>query len=122
MVIGIMGNWMVESGRGALLGLSEEERAVFTLQNNLARLLQAQGKLNEADLLTREALEVRRRTLGDTHRDTLSSVNNLGSLLLAQGKLSEAELLLREALEVSRRTLVTLILIHSPASTTLVCY
>jgi len=117
-----MGNWMVESGKGALLGLSEEERAVFTLQNNLARLLQAQGKLNEADLLTREALEVRRRTLGDTHRDTLSSVNNLGSLLLAQGKLSEAELLLREALEVSRRTLVTLILIHSPASTTLVCY
>jgi len=122
VVIGIMGNWMVESGKGALLGLSEEERAVFTLQNNLARLLQAQGKLNEADLLTREALEVRRRTLGDTHRDTLSSVNNLGSLLLAQGKLSEAELLLREALEVSRRTLVTLILIHSPASTTLVCY
>ena len=105
VVIGIMKEWMAESGKEALLGLPEEERAVSALQNNLAVLLEDQGKLNEAEPLFRESLEGSRRTLGDTHPSTLTSINNLGSLLLAQGKLSEAELLLREALEVKRRTL-----------------
>jgi len=55
---------------------------------NLAMVLQAQGKLKEAEPLYIEALERRRRTLGDTHPDTLNSINNLASLLHTQGKLS----------------------------------
>jgi len=104
-VIGVMREWMAESGKEALLGLPEEERAVSTLQSNLALLLRVQGKLSEAAPLFREALEGRRRTLGNTHPDTLTSLDNFGVLLLFQGKLSEAEPLLREALEVKRRTL-----------------
>jgi len=46
VVIGIMGRWMAESGKEALLGLPEEERAVSALQNNLAMFLQDQGKLS----------------------------------------------------------------------------
>jgi len=122
VVIGIMRKWMVESGKEALLGLPEEERAVSALQNNLAKLLQDQGKLNEAEPLFREALEGRRRTLGDTHPSTLNSINNLGLLLEDQGKLNEAESLFREALEVRRRTWVALIIPHSLASTTLAHY
>ena len=118
VVIEIMRRWMVESGKGALLGLPEKERAVSVLQNNLALLLKDQGKLDEAEPLFREALEVCRRTLGDSHPSTLASINNLGMLFKAQGKLIEAEPLLREALEWRRRTLVTLILTHSSASTT----
>jgi tetratricopeptide (TPR) repeat protein len=71
----------------------------------MARLLQAQGKLSEAEPLYREALEARRRTLGDTHPSTLASISNMAVLLQDQGKLSEAEPLYREALEASRRTL-----------------
>ena len=40
VVIGIMRRWMVESGKGALVGLPDEERAVSALQNNFARLLE----------------------------------------------------------------------------------
>ena len=105
VVIGIMRKWMAESGKGALLGLPEKERAVSTLQGNLATLLNDQGKLSEAEPLMRETLKGRRRTLGDTHSDTLGGINNLASLLQDQGKLNEAEPLSREALEVRCRTL-----------------
>jgi len=53
----------------------------------------------------KEALEVRRRTLGDTHPQTLISIGSLGALLSQQGKLSEAEPLLREAVSGARTTL-----------------
>jgi len=96
---------MVESGKGALVGLPDEERAVSALQNNLARLLQDQGNVTEAEVLLMEALEALRRTLGDTHPKTLTSINNLGLLLLERGKVDEAEPLLREALKAQRRTL-----------------
>ena len=86
-VIGIMGKWMVESGKGALLGLPVEKRAISALYNNLARLLYSQGKLKEAELFSREASEALRRFLGDTHPDTLTSITNFSMLLKAQGKL-----------------------------------
>ena len=50
--------------------------------NNLG-LLQAQGKLDEAELLLKEALEALLATLGDKHPDTLTSIGNLGVLLKA---------------------------------------
>ena len=65
--------------------------------NNLGSLLEAQGKLDEAEPLYREALAGRRAALGDTHPSTLGSINNLGLLLQAQGKRDEAEPLLAEA-------------------------
>jgi hypothetical protein len=56
-----------------------------------------QGKLDEAGVLYREALEAMRATLGDRHPDTLLSINNLGRLQHDQGRLGEAETLLLEA-------------------------
>ena len=51
---------------------------------------------NEPLYREREALAVRRRTLGDEHPDTLVSINNLANLLSDQGKLGDAEPLSRE--------------------------
>ena len=67
--------------------------------------LQVQGKLAEAEPYYREALEKRRRVLGEEHPDTLSSINNMGLLLRDQGKLDQAEPYYSEALEKSRRVL-----------------
>ena len=72
---------------------------------NLGGLLQDKGDLAAAEPLSREALEVRRETLGNRHPDTLISINNLGILLKVKGDLAAAELLYREALEVRRETL-----------------
>ena len=98
-------NWLAAEGRAALARMPREERAKSVLQNQLGRLLQYQGKLDEAGVLLRDALEARRATLGDRHPETLTSINNLGLLLQYQGKLDEAGVLLREALEARRATL-----------------
>ena len=119
-VIGIMREWMAQSGREALQRIPEEKHAISSLQNNLARLLQAQGKLSEAEPLYNEAREASQQTLGNTHPDTLKSINNLAWLLKAQGKLGE-EPLYKEALEGQRRTLGDTHLTHSRASTTWHC-
>ena len=54
--------------------------------------------------MQREALKVRRETLGSRHPSTLNSINNLGALFKAKGDLATAELLFGEALEVYRET------------------
>ena len=65
-------------------------------RDKLAKELQVQGKYEEAEPLYREALEVKRETLGNRHP----------RLLYAKGDLAAAQLLTREALlKVRRETL-----------------
>ncbi len=72
---------------------------------NLAALLQAQGKDDEAERLFTRALQIRETKLGPDHPDTANSLNNLAALLQAQGRYNEAEPLLRRAWEVVRNVL-----------------
>lgn len=71
--------------------------------NNLAVFLELLGRRAEAEPFLREALERRRRVLGEDDPDTIQSITNLGGLMRAQGKLAEAYG--REALEKYRRVL-----------------
>ena len=52
-----------------------------------------------------QALDIRRRVLGDAHRDTLYSMNVLAGLYLAQHQYVKAGSLYAKALEESRRSL-----------------
>ena len=97
--------WLANEGRAELARMDAAERGTSLLLMNVARLLQAQGKLDEAEPLYREALEASRATLGDRHPDTLVSISNMASLLQDQGKVDEAAPLYREALEAERATL-----------------
>ena len=67
--------------------------------------LWAQGELEEAARILREALEVQRRVLGTEHQETLASANNLADVLADQGEFLEAARIHRETLEVQRRVL-----------------
>ncbi len=58
----------------------------MTSINNMGVLLQEMGKNEEALPYFREALEGRRRVLGDEHTDTLVSINSRGLLLKSIGK------------------------------------
>ena len=48
--------WLAAEGRGALLRIPSEKRATSTLQNQLGRLLQNQGKLNEVAPMLSEGI------------------------------------------------------------------
>jgi hypothetical protein len=61
---------------------------------DLASLLQERGDLSGAEPLFRESLEMRKRLLGEDHRDTLHSVILMGGLRVAQGNHAEALTLL----------------------------
>ena len=53
--------------------------ATLTAINNMALLLQDQGRTSEAEPLFREALEAKRDVHGDRHPSTLISVGNMAS-------------------------------------------
>jgi tetratricopeptide (TPR) repeat protein len=71
------------------------------LMNNLGILYKEQGKIDEAEKLYRESLEIK-RLLGDK-KGIAMSLNNLGILYKGQGKIEEAERLFNESLEIKRQ-------------------
>ena len=70
---------------GCRTTLGDDHEDTLGSINNLADLLQDEGRLDEAQPLLEEALAGRRAALGDAHPDTLGSINNLGALLKTQG-------------------------------------
>ena len=75
--------------------LGKEHPDTLTSMNNLAGLLESQGKYNAAELLYRETLQLREKVLGKEHPDTLQSINNLAVCLESQGKYDAAEAIRR---------------------------
>ncbi|KAH1335475.1 hypothetical protein KXV68_004540 [Aspergillus fumigatus] len=68
----------------------------------LARIgscLQSDGRYGKAEIIFRNALEIRERACGLDHPDTLASISQLGSVLARQGKYEEAEAMHRQALQ-----------------------
>ncbi|WP_269625217.1 tetratricopeptide repeat protein [Prochlorococcus marinus] len=65
-----------------------------TVFSNYGTILNEQGKLKEAEIITRKAIELN-PVLAEAH-------NNLGSILNEQGKLKEAERSTRRAIELKR--------------------
>ena len=89
----------------ALHGRESDEFA--TRLNNLAGVVQAQGRYAEAEGFYREALAIDAQTIGTSHSDYAIHLNNLAGVVEAQGRYAEAEGLYREALEIGAKTIGT---------------
>lgn len=63
----------------------------------LASILQAQGKLADAETFAREALAIRKTKLGNEHEDVAGSHDILAEVLKEEGKFADAEPELLEA-------------------------
>ena len=78
---------LLEHVRREQLRRAGDDDARGTALNNLGSVLHALGRLNEAEPLFRQSLEIQRKALGPEHADVGTSLNNLGMLLQAQGRL-----------------------------------
>ena len=75
-----------------------------TSLNNLAVLYESQGKYADAETLSKNALEMRRRLFKGDHLSVARSLNNLGALYKSQGKYADADPLFRDALDMYKRS------------------
>ena len=57
--------------------LGEENPSILASMNNLALLLNKQGKYEEAEAMHRQKLGLSEKVLGKEHPNTLTSMNNL---------------------------------------------
>jgi tetratricopeptide (TPR) repeat protein len=73
--------------------------------NNLAALYRTEGRYVDAEPLVIQVLAVRRRVLGEEHRETLITRSNLARLYQDQRLFARAEPLFASILEIRRRTL-----------------
>jgi len=84
------------------LGLEEDFASILS---NLAGLYESQGRYDQAEALYLQALELRKRLLGEEHPAVASSLNNLALLYKSQGRYDQAEPLCLQALELRKRLL-----------------
>ena len=82
----------------------ESETSALLLART-AYYLYERGRYSEAEPLYQQALEMRKRLLGEEHPDVAGSLNNLAGLYRSQGRYSEAEPLYQQALEMRKRLL-----------------
>ena len=75
------------------------------LMRTIGVVYQSLGQFPESETLLRDALEGRRRLLGDAHEKTLASVNDLGFLLWQEAHYDKAEAILSDGLDRARRSL-----------------
>jgi tetratricopeptide (TPR) repeat protein len=101
--------------------LGEEHPDVAQSLNNLAELLKAQGKYDEAEPLCRQSLAIIRKVcairlaassrdhscqvLGEEHPYVATFLNNLAGSLKAQGKYDEALIYANQSLDINKRVL-----------------
>jgi tetratricopeptide (TPR) repeat protein len=96
-----------------------EDADVAASLNNLALLLDTQGKYDEAEPLYQRSLAIKRKVcaihlaasyrdhsckvLGEEHPDVAASLNNLAGLLKTQGKYDQAKPLYQQSLAINRK-------------------
>ena len=73
--------------------------------NNLAVILNQQGRYNEAERIQRQTLELKERVLGHEHPSTMDSMKNLAVVLDHHGRYKEAQRMVQQTLELSQRVL-----------------
>ncbi len=78
--------------------LSRDDPATLASENSVAQAYLATGRVNEAQPLFAELLELQRAKLGPDAPDTLTSTVNLALAYMTRGDQSQAEPLLRELL------------------------
>ena len=93
--------------RRGLAAASQPDHAALRaiLLTNLSICMQSQQRLEEAESVCAEAMNLRRKVLGNSHRDTLFAMHNLAQCQVALRRFTEAAELLEEVVDLAREHL-----------------
>jgi tetratricopeptide (TPR) repeat protein len=86
-------------------GLGSQDALRATLMDTIGVVYRALGMIDEAERISLESLEIRRKTLGPAHRDIAQSLDNLGQLARERTRYEKAEQYHREGLAMRRQLL-----------------
>ena len=92
-----------EAVAAAEASVGAEHPSVATCLNNLAAILRAEKKYNEAEPLYARVLAIRERTAGPASPEVALALNNLAVLHDAQDQFEPAEAYYRRALEIREK-------------------
>ncbi len=87
------------------LDIADEILSKAIAINSLGEIYFIKADYTKAESLFVEALEIRKKFLGENHPNTASSINNLALLYKIKGNYAKAEPLYIQALEIFRKTL-----------------
>jgi tetratricopeptide (TPR) repeat protein len=73
--------------------------------NNIAASFQLKGDLEKAEQAYQQALDIKRKLLGEEHPDIAIILNNLALLFKQKGKSEEAEALFEQAMKIFEKTI-----------------
>jgi len=86
-------------------GLARDPELQAKMMDVMGNVYESLGLYPKAEALLRQAVDIRRRTLGAKNSDTLKSRHDLAAVLIEESRFSEAEKLCRETLDTSRQVL-----------------
>jgi len=70
--------------------------------NNMANCLFSSGRLDESMIMYREALDIKRKRLGEDHIDVANTHNNIGNVFYSKGEYKKALAPFEEALRIKK--------------------
>ena len=94
-----------QSSKQIETGLAKEPEVQAQMMHVMADVYDGLGLFSNAELLARQAVDIRRRVLGASQAETLNSMDLLASVLNEENREQEAEQLCRETLDARRRVL-----------------
>ncbi|MCW1401104.1 tetratricopeptide repeat protein [Novosphingobium sp. MW5] len=88
---------LMEQSSAIWEAMGNQIERISEMENNRAAILRAMGKLADAEIAAKKAVEMRRRIYPDPSTEIGMAIYNLGSIYMSMGRFEEAAPLLREA-------------------------
>ncbi len=83
----------------------EDDLLLARYDDELARIYERWGKYEKAFPFYQQALDIRKKILGDDHPTTAASLNNMGGLLESMGEYEGARPFFQQALDIYKKVL-----------------
>jgi tetratricopeptide (TPR) repeat protein len=114
--------WTQKTGPGAVMGPSAGALAVALAENNLATMLLARGRAEEAEPLLRRALDGVGKSVGEDHPAFPGLLVNLAGVSAARGRAADARQALARLADIDRRLMPQMLALSGDRHRAMACH